>query len=72
MKTFVIKENSGFRLTVQTWLCAKREGLHTVEFVQESKNLFGEVDMSSTYQFFMTNEELITLANTLQQIAKEE
>ena len=71
MKTFTIKENSGFRLKLQTWPCAQPKGLHTLEFVQESKNLFGEVDLSSTYQFFMTSEELITLANTLQQIAEE-
>lgn len=71
MKTFTIKENSGFRLKLQTWPCVAPKGLHTVEFVQESKNLFGEVDLSSTYQFFMTSEELITLANTLQQIAEE-
>ena len=71
MKTFTIKENSGFRLKLQTWPCVVPKGLHTVEFVQESKNLFGEVDLSSTYQFFMTSEELITLANTLQQIAEE-
>lgn len=71
MKTFIIKENTGFRLKLQTWPCVAPKGLHTLEFVQESKDLFGEVDLTSTYQFFMTNEELATLASALTEITKE-
>ena len=39
--------------------------LNSVEFIQESKNKEGDVDFSSTYNFFMTDEEMRTLAKGL-------
>ena len=65
MKEFTIKENQGFRLRVKSWKCVSPSNLNAIEFVQESKNQQGEIDLSSTYQFFMTDEEIKTLAEGL-------
>jgi len=65
MKEFVVKETQGFRLRVKSWKCSTPSYLNTIEFIQECKNKNGEVDSTSTYQFFMTDEELKTLAEGL-------
>ena len=65
MKEFVVKENQGFRLRVKSWKCKSPNDLNSVEFIQECKDVDGNVDFSSTYQFFMTDEELNRLAQGL-------
>ena len=65
MKNFVVKENQAFRLRVKSWKCLSPSNLNSVEFIQESKNKEGDVDFSSTYNFFMTDEEMKTLAQGL-------
>ena len=65
MKT-VIKENEEFRLTLKKEPCLMPTGLNNVEMTQEQLK-DGEVTQSSTYQFFMTVEEMNTLAKALTQ-----
>jgi hypothetical protein len=65
MKEVIIKDDQAFRLRVKSWKCVRPSELNAVEFIQESKNTKQEVEFSSTYQFFMTNEELKKLANDL-------
>jgi hypothetical protein len=65
MNSFVVKDTPGFRLSVKSWKCVRPNDLNALEFVQETKNSAGEVDMSSTYQFFMTDEEVVDLCNGL-------
>ena len=65
MKT-VIKENEGFRLTLKKEPCLMPAGLNNVEMTQEQLK-DGEVTQTSTYQFFMTVEEMNTLAKALTQ-----
>ena len=65
MKEFTVKEDQAFRLRVKSWKCLTPNTLNAVEFVQECKDKNGEVDFSSTYQFFMTDEEMKTLAQGL-------
>jgi len=65
MKEFTVKENEGFRLRVKSWKCLTPDTLNAIEFIQECKNKDGEVDFSSTYQFFMTDSEMKTLAQGL-------
>lgn len=65
MKEFTIKDTPGFRLRVKSWKCVNPASLNAIEFVQECKDKNGEVDMSSTYQFFMNDEELKILAQSL-------
>jgi hypothetical protein len=63
MKT-VIKENEGFRLTLKKESCLMPVDLNTVEMIQEQLK-DGEVIGTSTYQFFMTEDEMKTLAKAL-------
>lgn len=65
MKNFIVKEDQAFRLRVKSWKCLSPSELNSVEFIQESKNKDGKVDFTSTYQFFMTDEEMRTLAKGL-------
>ena len=65
MNSFVIKDTPGFKLSVKSWKCLSPNDLNALEFLQETKNSAGEVDMSSTYQFFMTDEEVVDLCNGL-------
>jgi hypothetical protein len=65
MNSFVIKDTPGFKLSVKSWKCVRPDDLNALEFVQETKNSAGEIDMSSTYQFFMTDEEVVDLCNGL-------
>ncbi len=65
MKEFVVKDTQGFRLRVKSWKCQRPTDLNAIEFLQESKNKDGEVDFVSTYQFFMTDSEIKTLAEGL-------
>lgn len=65
MKESVIKDTAGFRLRVKSWKCVNPTELNAIEFIQECKNINGKIDMTSTYQFFMTDEELKILAQSL-------
>lgn len=65
MNSFVVKDTPGFRLSVKSRKCLNPNDLNALEFVQETKNSAGKVDMSSTYQFFMTDEEVVDLCNGL-------
>ena len=65
MKEFIVKEDQAFRLRVKSWKCLTPNTLNAVEFVQECKDKNGEINFSSTYQFFMTDEEMKTLAQGL-------
>jgi hypothetical protein len=64
MKEFTVKEDAAFRLRVKSWKCLRPDTVNAVEFIQECLK-DGEVDFTSTYQFFMTDEELKTLAQGL-------
>ena len=63
MKT-IIKENEGYRLVLNKNLCIRPEGLNNIEFTGEQLK-DGEVTNSSTYQFFMTQNEIETLSKAL-------
>lgn len=63
MKT-VIKEKEEYRLTMKKEPCLMPAGLNNVEMTQEQLK-DGEVTQTSTYQFFMTQDEMNTLAKAL-------
>jgi len=65
MKTF-IKENESFRLILKKESCLMPIGLNNVEMTQEQLK-DGEVTQTSTYQFFMTQDEMNALAKALTQ-----
>lgn len=65
MKTeFVVHENQGFRLRVEKTKCLRPDNFYSVNFIQESLR-DGEVDYSSTYNFFLTEEQVKRLAEEL-------
>jgi hypothetical protein len=64
MKEFTVKEDQAFRLRVKSWKCISPNNLNSVEFIQECLK-DGQVDFSSTYQFFMTDNDMRTLAQGL-------
>jgi dissimilatory sulfite reductase (desulfoviridin) alpha/beta subunit len=64
MKEFIVKEDQAFRIRVKSWKCLSPNTLNAVEFIQECIK-DGEVDFTSTYQFFMTDDEMKTLAQGL-------
>lgn len=64
-KQFVVKENQGFRLRVSSWKCMSPSDLNAVEFIQECLD-DGKVNMTSTYQFFLTDDEIKTLCQGMQ------
>ena len=64
MKEFTVKEDAAFRLRVKSWKCARPSELNSLEFIQEQLR-DGEVTDTSTYNFFMTDEDLKVLAERL-------
>jgi hypothetical protein len=60
MKEFTVKEDAGFRLRVKSWKCTNPSDLNAVEFIQECLN-DGDVSSTSTYQFFMTDNDVKVL-----------
>lgn len=65
IKEFTVKEDAGFRLRVKSWKCLRPADLNSIEFIQESKNDKGEVTQTSTYSFFMDDNEVKILCEGL-------
>jgi hypothetical protein len=61
-KEMTIKENAAYRVRLEKWEVANPKGLFNVDIIQESLNDKGEVRETSTYNFFMTKEEMQALA----------
>lgn len=59
-----IKEKEEFRLIMKKEPCLMPVGLNNIEMIQEQFK-DGKVTQTSTYQFFMTQDELETLAKAL-------
>jgi hypothetical protein len=63
-KEFVIKDDEGFRIVLQKHEVLRPKGLFSVNLVQQSFK-DGELLDISTYNFFMTKEEMAVLAHGL-------
>lgn len=63
-KELTIKETEGFRVRMIKHEVISPKGLFSLDIVQESLK-DGKVQDSQTYNFFMTSEELKTLAHGL-------
>jgi len=61
-KEMTIKESDGFRLRLVKHEVINPKGLMSVDFINESLKSDGTVGQTSVYNFFMTKEELQTLA----------
>ena len=63
-KEITVKENEGFRIRLEKHEVINPKGLFSLDIIQESLK-DGKVLDSQTYNFFMTKEELQSLANGL-------
>jgi hypothetical protein len=63
-KEITIKENEAFRVRLEKHEVVSPKGLFSLDIIQESLK-DGKVSSSQTYNFFMTKEELQTLAHGL-------
>jgi hypothetical protein len=64
-KETTIKESNRFRLRMEKWEVLSPKGLYSVNLINEVISDSGEIVDSSTYNYFMTKEELQTLAHGL-------
>ena len=67
LKKFTVKEDNAFRLRIESWECASPNGLFAVNFINECLDKDGEVDYTSTYNFFLTKDDMKSLAQGLTQ-----
>ena len=65
MKEFLIKDDESFKLRVQVKPCVLPKGLNAVYFVQEVLGDDAEIVHTSTYEFFLTDEEITKLCEGL-------
>jgi hypothetical protein len=63
-KEIIVKESEGFRVRVTKHEVLAPKGLFSLDIIQESIK-DGQVQDSQTYNFFMTKEELVKLADGL-------
>jgi hypothetical protein len=68
VKSTTIKENSGYRVKVESWESIAPKGLIAINIIQESLNKDGEVDISSTYSYNMTRDEINNLCKALSEV----
>lgn len=62
MNSFVVKENKNFRLQVEKKPCLAPTDLYSIDFISECINDHGKITDTNTYNFFLTQEEIQTLA----------
>lgn len=65
MKEFLVKQSNDFRLKVRMSKCSYPKDLNHLEFIQEQLNDLNQIRFQSTYQFFLTNEQIETLCKGL-------
>jgi hypothetical protein len=65
VKSFTVKEDKAFRMRIESWEVTSPKGLHNVDFIQECLNKDGEVELTSTYNFHLTKEEIGELCKGL-------
>ena len=63
-KEITVKESEGFRVRMVKHEVLAPKGLFSLDIIQESLK-DGDITDSQTYNFFMTQEELQSLANGL-------
>jgi hypothetical protein len=68
IKSAVVKENRSYRVRVESWEITAPAGLIAVNFIQESLNKDGGIDLASTYSYNMTREEINNLCKVLSEV----
>lgn len=65
MKEFLIKDEPAFKIRVKIWPCKSPDTLYAVNFTQETYGEDNEIAHVSTYEFFLTKEEIAKLSEGL-------
>jgi len=60
-----IKESEGFRVRMEKWEVLSPKGLYSINLINETLDEDGIVKDASTYNYFMSKEELQALAYVL-------
>lgn len=68
VKSTTVKENQAYRVRIESWESVAPKGLIAVNFIQESLNKDGEVDIASTYSYNMTRDEIGNLCKALLEV----
>lgn len=68
VKSTTVKESSAYRVRIESWESIAPKGLIAINFIQESLNKDGEVDLSSTYSYNMTRDEIGNLCKALLEV----
>lgn len=66
-KQFIIKESKGFRIRMVKHEVLSPKGLFSIDLINETLDLNGVVKDTSSYNYFMTSDELENLAHALTQ-----
>ncbi len=64
MTEFIVRSSEAFQIRVKKNRCLRPDDLNSVEFIQECIK-DGEVESSSTYQFFLTDDQIKQLSEGL-------
>lgn len=65
MREFIVKESNDFRLKVRLSECSIPADLKNIEFVQQQFDEFRKIRSESTYQFFLTQDQINILCQGL-------
>jgi len=65
IKSFTVKEDAAYRVRVESWESIAPKGLVAVNIIQECLNKDGDIDLSSTYSYNMTRDEISNLCKAL-------
>ena len=68
VKSSIIKESDAYRVRLESWESIAPKGLIAINIIQESLNDKGEVDLSSTYSYNMTKEEIGNFCKALLEV----
>lgn len=71
VKEFLVKDETGYRLRVRSWKVVSPGNLNSVEFINESLRSDGTIADTSTYNFFLSNRDVLSLADQLKVLVNE-
>ena len=65
MTETIVKDTAGFQLRVKKWECLSPQGLFAVNFIQATKDKDGNIDNESTYEFFMSQDDINAMSKAI-------
>ena len=68
MKTFLAKDDPDFKLKITVGDCVSPVGLKHLVFIREQYDEQGKLTQESSYNFFLTSEQVRALGKNLQHV----